>query len=428
MKIIIVNYRYFISGGPERYLFNVIELLEKKGHEVIPFSVQHQLNFPCEFEKYFISPLGKGDVTYFAESSKKNIREILTFFSRMFYSFEARRKFKKLIGDTNPDIVYVLHYQNKLSPSFIDVAKKHKLPVVQRISDYGHICANQLFYNYRLKTVCELCLKGSKTNAIKYRCVYNSILYSLIKSLALKFHEILGVTKKINAFIVPSKFTISKYVTYGIPESKLIHIPSFYPSADVNEENRKLKIKYGDFALFIGRIEEEKGVMTLVKAFENTNMPLKIIGDSANGFDLKVKEYLTGKEHRIEFLGKLSFEKVKEFLSECAFTICPSECYDNFPNSVIESFAFNKPVVSTNLGSLKEMVTHNVTGLLYEPHDFTQLRSHCSFLFQNENELIRMGKEGKGIVDNLLSEDYHYDELISVFRGLVSGSGNPGVN
>ncbi len=69
--------------------------------------------------------------------------------------------------------------------------------------------------------------------------------------------------------------------------------------------------------------------MTLVRAFEDTEMPLKIVGYSSKGYDQKIKEYLTGKDHKIEFVGKQSFRKVREYLSECAFTVCPSECYDN---------------------------------------------------------------------------------------------------
>ena len=58
MKIILVNYRYFFSGGPERYMFNIKQLLEDVGHEVIPFSVKHNRNAKTPYEKYFLSPIG----------------------------------------------------------------------------------------------------------------------------------------------------------------------------------------------------------------------------------------------------------------------------------------------------------------------------------------------------------------------------------
>lgn len=417
LKIILVNYRYFISGGPERYLFNVKALLEKHGHEVIPFSVKHNLNLPSEFEAYFVSPIGSGDITYFGDSDKTNIHEIRKLLSRMFYSFEVRKKFRKLILETRPDIVYVLHYQNKLSPSFIGIAKRFNLPVVQRVSDFGHICANQIFYNYKLGSICEKCLTGSKLNAVRYKCVYNSRIYSLIKITALKFHQLLGITNKIDAFIIPSEFTLTKLLSSGIPERKLVHIPTFYKA--IKSSCSESPISYGDFALFVGRIEEEKGIMTMVKAFEGTDMSLKIIGFSSNDYLEKIHKYLSGKQHRIEFLGRQSFEVVKDYLSACAFTITPSECYDNFPNSVLESFAFQKAVICSDLGSLREMVRHKETGMLFEYRNHEQLREYCRFLFTNPDRCRRMGQEGRIWVKNRLSEDKHYSNLEILFNDLI---------
>ncbi|MGB8489712.1 MAG: glycosyltransferase family 4 protein, partial [Bacteroidales bacterium] len=316
-------------------------------------------------------------------------------------------------------LIYVLQYQNKLSPSFLCVATGMNIPVVQRISDYGHICANQLFYNFKLKSVCEKCLVGSKINAIRYSCVYNSAIYSFIKVLAQKLHDIIGIKDKIDAFVVPSKFTISKFIESGFSGSKLKHIPSFY----LNHETISLKdINFGDYALYIGRVEEEKGVMTLVKAFEGSEMPLKIAGISSNGFDKKVRDYLKDKVHRIEFLGGQSTENVRQLLYNCTFTVCPSECYDNFPNSVIESFAFMKPVISSNIGSLTELVGHEQTGLLFDPGDHEALRACCGRLFTNREELEKMGKAARARLDEEFSEDKHYNLLISLFSSLTGQS------
>ncbi len=85
----------------------------------------------------------------------------------MLYSFEPKRKIKKLIRDTKPDIVYLLYYQNKMSASVIDGAYQMKIPIVQRISDFGHICVDNLFYIYQKREICERCLHGSRINAIR---------------------------------------------------------------------------------------------------------------------------------------------------------------------------------------------------------------------------------------------------------------------
>ena len=70
MKIALVNYRYFISGGPERYYFNIKEILETHGHEVIPFSVKSSRNIDTgEYEKYFLDIVD--DDIYFAQAKKR---------------------------------------------------------------------------------------------------------------------------------------------------------------------------------------------------------------------------------------------------------------------------------------------------------------------------------------------------------------------
>jgi glycosyltransferase involved in cell wall biosynthesis len=159
--------------------------------------------------------------------------------------------------------------------------------------------------------------------------------------------------------------------------------------------------------------------MTMVKAFVGTDMELKIIGFSSKNYENQVREYLSDKEHRIEFLGRQSFDTVKQYLSTCAFTICPSECYDNFPNSVIESFAFQKSVVCSDLGSLREMITHEQTGMLFEPGNHKQLREYCQLMLNNKEKCRRMGQEGRIRVRNRLSEEKHYEKLISLFQDLV---------
>ncbi len=415
MKIIIVNYRYFISGGPERYLFNVKDLLEKNGHEVIPFSIKNKWNKPSQYEKYFLNPIGEDEV-YFREYKKKNVKTSLKVISRMFYSFEAKKKLTDLIEAVNPDLIYVLHYQNKISSSIFDAAKKNKIPVIHRISDFGQICSNALFFRPIQKDICERCLTGSKFNAIRYKCVHNSYLFTSIKAASLKFQEITGLTKKVQAFVVPSKFTLEKLSTFGFPQKKLIHIPSFFNFQSIS---KGLQISYEPFALYIGRIEPEKGLFTLIKSFENTEYNLKIIGFSNSGFDEEMKVYLKDKKHQIEFLGKKEFDEIQIYISKCSFTIVPSEWYDNFPNTILESFALKKCVIATNIGSLKELVINNETGLLFKIKDTSDLKNKIDCLFSNKSKCENFGQNAFDMLNKEYSAKEHYRKLLSLFENVI---------
>lgn len=112
---------------------------------MIPFSIKNSNNIQSKYEDYFIDPIGD-DEAYFSEYKKTNVKTIAKSFSRMFYSFEAKNKLNKLIKDVNPDLIYVLQYQNKISVSIFDAAAKNKIPVIHRISDFGQICADNLFF------------------------------------------------------------------------------------------------------------------------------------------------------------------------------------------------------------------------------------------------------------------------------------------
>ena len=413
MKIALVNYRYFISGGPERYFFNIKEVLERMGHEVVVFSVKGPKNFPSPYEEYFLESVG--DEEYFA-NTRKTPANVVKSFSRMFYSSEAKAKFRRLLEDTKPDLVYIMQYHNKISPSIIGVAKSMGIPVVHRISDFQYMCPNALFYNER-SGVCEDCLNGKSLSCVKYKCVMNSSIYSAIKLGAKKFHELMKIPQKIDAFIVPSSFTLSKLVKYGIKPEKLHHIPTFF-----NLKGQEADPSYESFFLYVGRIEQQKGLQTLVDAFVGTDYRLKIIGFSNNGFEDELKKRIEGKPHHIEFLGKMSFDRIVPYLNTCRCTVVPSEWYDNFPNSILESFAFSKAVIATDFGSLPELVINNVTGLTFEYGSVEGLRRCIKLMHDNPSEAERMGKEARKRIETAFNPDTHYAELIKVFNDLVNKS------
>lgn len=408
MKVVLVNYRYFISGGPERYFFNIKDILEQNGHDVIPFSITSVKNQDAKgYERYFLDIVN--DDVYFAKAKKKTPRMILKSFTRMFYSFEAKRKFGKLLDDELPDLVYIMQFHNKISPSIIDAAKERGIPVVHRISDFQYMCPNALFYNDKTG-VCEDCMKGKRWSCVKNKCVLNSTVYSGIKMAAKWLHDVTGVTKKIDAFVVPSEFTLKKLNEYGISKEKLHHIPTFF-----NLKEEKPNVEYHPYFLFVGRIEKQKGLMTLIKAFENTTYKLKIIGFSNDGYEDKLKNYLEGKQHHIEFLGRKSFDEIIPYLKSCLCTLVPSEWYDNFPNVVLESYAYKKAVIATDFGSLRYMVEDGKTGLTFKYKDVEDLRSKIVYMYEHQEYAQNMGEKAYQQLVVKYSPAVHYEMLMKLF-------------
>lgn len=419
MKILLVNYRYFISGGPERYMFNIIKLLEERGHKVISFSVKHQKNIKSPYEKYFLSPIGKGDIVYFSEMKKhSSIIDKYKSLSRMIYSYEAKNNFKRLLKDTKPDLIYILYYQNKISCSIVDVAKKMNIPVVQRISDYSLLAPCSHLFDMKNTRICEDCLKKGLICAIKRKCIMNSTIYSAIKSFAIIIQNKKKMKDKIERFIFPSSFTMNKFIEYGYNSTKLVHIPTLFND---NTIKKNIEIKYEPYALFIGRTDPDKGLMTLLDAFIGTKYKLKIIGFSSEiGYQEKLKEHLIGKKHNIEFLGRMDFDDIQNYLATCLFTLVPSEWYDNLPNTILESYAMKKCVVATNIGSLTENIKDGETGLLFKYKDYNDLRSKVKILFENRSKAIKMGENARKLIDTKYSMNNHVEALLQVFNEIIN--------
>ncbi len=408
MRILLVNYRYFISGGPEKYMFNIKSLLERNGHEVIPFSIHSNKNVETEYSRYFIEPIGSRDATYF-EECKKTPKVIWQMLTRSIYSVEVEKAIRKEIAEVKPDLVYIIHFVNKLSPSVICGAKKMGLPVVLRLSDYFLLCPRfDFMYN---KKPCEECLTKGYGTCIQKRCVKGSLFASAVRVFSMKVHKAMDVYKNVDAFITPSEFLKNKLTANGFDPDKITCIPTFTASkSEVGEP------KTGSYGLYFGRITEEKGVDTVVKAYER--MPersVKIMGDDTTEEAKRLKAYIAEKKiENIEFVGFQAGEALERIIQDARFTLIPSIWYDNLPNTALESFQYSKPVIASNIGSLPELVQDGVNGYLFDPYKPEELAEKVKQL--DDDETVRtMGANSRRILEEKFAPDTHYDALMDVF-------------
>jgi len=409
MRILLVNYRYFISGGPEKYMFNIKKMLEDNGHEVIPFSIHSTKNVETEYSKYFVEPIGSRDAVYFNEV-KKTPKSIWQMVTRSVYSGEVKKAIQREIKDVNPDLIYIIHFVNKLSPSVITGAKQLGIPVVLRLSDYFLLCP-RFDFMYQ-KQICEDCLtKGYKT-CIKRSCVQGSKAASLIRVFSMKVHNLIKVYDKVDAFITPSEFLKKKLVDNGFPAEKIYCIPTFTAGKSDLGESR-----VETYGLYFGRITEEKGVDTVVRAYEKMpDKQLKIMGDDTTEEGERLKKYVKDRGlTNIEFLGFKGGIELEEVIKGTRFTLIPSIWYDNLPNTALESFQYSKPVIASNIGSLPELVIDGENGYLFKSGDSEDLEKKIRLLDDDE-KIAAMGIKSRSCLENRFAPQTHYSALMKVFE------------
>lgn len=412
MRILLCNYRYFLSGGPERYLFSVKRLLESNGHEVIPFSVDYALNEPTPFSRYFVSAPVDRQSVYYKDMALTTASRI-KLFVRASYSLESKRKIRELIKAEKPDIAYVLHIANSLSPSIIDGCSNLGIPVVMRLSDFNLICpAYRFLRNHEICTECE----SGYYRALSHKCLKNSWPVTAARVLSMYVHNLLKVYDRVETFVTPSAFLGNKMIGAGFPSSRVTHIPSFIATDEFEPS-----YSHRNYILYFGRIELDKGVEYLIRAFESVrkvrqDLRLLIAGGSSDGEKERLEARVAAERlSGIEFVGFKSRGELEPIVRNSALVVVPSIWYDNTPLTIYESFAYGKPVIGSNLGGIAEQIDHGVDGLLFDPKNAGDLAEKILCLVNNPDVLAKMGEMGRAKVEREYSADLHYERLIAVF-------------
>lgn len=408
MRILIINKFYYLFGGTERYLFNLTDVLESKGHSVIPFAMQHESNRETPYSNYFVS---KVDLSI---DRRKGLRDDMKAVGRILYSFEAKRRLRSLIEDASPDIAHVRNVYHQLSPSVLSVLKKMGIPSVLTVADYKMICPNyDMFYNGK---VCEACKEGQFYHAVMKRCVRNSFAASALLAIESTLHRFVldSYKKNIDLFIAPSRFVRHKFVESGFPKDRIVHLAHFCDSS-------KWVPSYDsdNYLVYFGRVDHRKGLVTLINAVRRLPTKLVIVGDGPEKANLE--KYIAAEAiSNVSLVGYKSGEELQFIIRRAMFSVLPSEWNEPFGHTILESFASGKPVIASKIGGIPELIREGENGHLFEPGNVGELASKISDYIANPDKVKEMGKIARFTVERDYSPEDHYKKLIAIYRDLVS--------
>lgn len=422
MKILLANYRYFISGGPERYMFNITDELERLGHNVMPFSIHYNSNLPTPYAKYFVEPLASRAEVYFNDQ-KMTPKTLINTFSRLFYDRKVEKAVSLMVKETQPQVAYVLHYLRKLSPAVIVGLKKNNIPVIVRLSDFGMLCPQT--HCLRGAKPCTLCIKGNILYSVYYKCVKDSVIISIINFLSTLYHRKKKYFDLVDKYVVTNQFMYSMMIRAGYPDHKLAYIPTFI---DTNLFKPELNSEKLNYIIYVGRIDPIKGVHVLIDAFSrlkrsNLQNPirLKILGIGFKKYVKQLKSQVEslGLNDCVEFLGQVDALELSKIMSKALFSVVPSLCYENLPNSVLESFACGTPVIASNIGSLLCCIQDGKTGTFFKSGDAHDLAQRMSDFINNAAIAKQMCYKARDEALSYYTSDKHLQSLIDLFKTFI---------
>ena len=403
MNFLLVNKFFWPKGGSEAVFFGEKELLEVHGHRVIPFSMKDERNFASPYERYFVDNV---------DFSEAGITRKLSAAGKIIFSLEARQKMSKLLKDNSVDIAHFHIFQHQISPSVFGPLRKKKIPLVLTLHDLKPICPN--YKMYVKGAVCEACKGREFYNCFINKCMMGSRLKSLISTIEMYFHYMMGYYQNVDRYIAVSNFYRNKMIEYGFSEEQVRYIPNYI---DANKYN----LPYADkgYGLYFGRLSYEKGVDHLLEAAAiASDITFYIAGTGPSEEHLRNivdKNQLSN----VKFLGFVSGDDLQILISNASFTIMPSIWYENCPMSVLESLALKTPVIGANIGGIPELVDNDVDGLTYEAGNVGALVSSIKSLMQSTDKRRTMGEFGRMKIIDRFNKETHYQQLMLLYEELM---------
>ncbi|MBD3368061.1 MAG: glycosyltransferase [Candidatus Eisenbacteria bacterium] len=400
MKVLAANKYYFVKGGAERYFFELSRILAEHGHEIVPFAMDDERNEATPWSRYFVShePFENGTP----------VLGRLAAAGRVLYSWEARRKIERLVDRTEPDVAHLHNIAHQLSPSILHGLASRGVPIVQTLHDYKLVCPNyQMFVD---GATCERCETFRYYRAIAHRCMRGSLLASTLVALEAYVHRIMGTyLENVDLFIAPSRSLRDRMIAHGVPGEQIVHMP--YSIALDEYEPRHEPQNYG---VCFGRLSGGKGLRTLVEALRKVpELPFRIVGSGPMREELE--RLAAGLDH-VEFTGYMTGERLHRVVADALFAVVPSECYENSPLAVYESFALGTPVIGSTIGGIPELVTHGECGLHFPTGDAEALAEAMRDLSADRGRAVEMGRAARRRVETEYGPARHYELITSIYE------------
>ena len=387
MKILFIHNQYQHQGGEDTVLSSEMKLLSGFGHQV------------------FLSKKKNDAITSFF-SKLKAFREVT-------YSHESKDWMHHQLKDYHPDIVHVHNFFPLLSPSIYDACIEAIIPVVQTLHNYRAICPGALLM--RESKLCETCVTSTPFNALIHRCYKNSFFGSYAVAKMVNYHRNNNTwNNKVNRFIALTQFAKDKFIESGFPDSKIQIKPNFV--VDTYNGNNDLNFDRRG-ALFVGRLSKEKGMATLLKAWTDIKIPLRIAGSGP--LEQQVSVTLNTN---VKALGSINKQAVIQEMSQAAFLVMPSEWYEGFPMVLVEAFSQGLPVVTSRLGGMAEIVEDGITGIHFEAGNAHDLAEKVQWMNDHPEECAQMGINARKVFEAKYTADRNYEILMDIYQQAIEDS------
>lgn len=404
-RLLAINNYFYRRGGAESVFLDHMQMFERAGWDVAPFSMQGLKNLPTRWSSYFPSEIEFG--------RQEGLATKLSDAGKIIYSREAQNHIERLVRDFRPDIAHAHNVYHHLSPAIFQTLKKQGIPLIMTAHDLKIVCpAYTMLSNGH---ICEKCKGGNITQVLTNRCMKGSAALSGLILLETAIHRALGLYRNtLDRVVAPSRFYRDKIIEWGWPADRIVYIPNFVDPSFVHETPAAEE----DYFVFAGRLSREKGIATLIDAIGATGQKLVVAGTGPDADVLKAKAAALGAN--VSFVGHVSGAPLRQLIGGAKALVLPSEWYENAPISVLEAYGLGRPVIGAEIGGIPELVRSEETGLLAKSGNAESLGAALQRMDAiGPGGRRRMGLAGRDWVLANFSAQAYQDRMIELYGELV---------
>lgn len=366
MKILMANKFLYPRAGAEVYMLTLAAELKKRGHQVAFFGMErpdNTVDSPC----YYVP-----EIDFSSNQSMGRLFQNLGTLALRSLTEANRRALESAVASFQPDLIHAHNIYNQISPRIFQRVVTDT-PVVMTVHDFKPICPS---YNcFTAGAPCTRCIHGAYLPCVQNRCIQGSFTKSILAAASAGIHHIRKTyLTGYSHYIAPSHFLKGLLLEGGFPSSRISVVHNFAPEADPTVQD-------GGYYLYIGRICAEKGVETLLRAYERLGgnvLPLKIAGSGPD--EERMRRISAPLGGQVQWLGRVSHDAVSALIEGARGTITPSLWYENCSISILESLGYSKPCIASKSGGNTELIRHGATGFLFDPGNDKDLAAQLQAL------------------------------------------------
>lgn len=392
MRVLLVNDYASPTGGAEILIRNLRDGLRAHGHEARLLASRAR-------------PEGVGwSADYSCQGTLSSLRMPLQVFNS-----SARRAIRDAIRDFRPDVVHVGLFLTQLSPSIL--APLRDVPALYHVQWYRAICP----LGTKLLPDGSQCEVPWGIACLRNRCVgvHDWVPLMIQRSLWERdrsaFDTFVAPSNRLKTLVERAGLSPVEVVPNAVP------VPAVARTVDIEENS----IGYA------GRFVAEKGVQTLVDAFEivikhQPGARLVLVGDGPERPAIEARITASHLGESVEITGWLPREEADRRLARVAVQAVPSLWEEPFGLAAVEAMVRGTPVVASQSGGLSEVIEQGRTGTLVPPGDPQALARALLRLLEDREAARRLARAAQLTARERYDPDLFVERMVRIYRRLAA--------